>query len=300
MNALTKWVKTRKTIVSAVVIALMAGVPLTFAVLHPGFPISDVDLTSRDVWVTNGEQLLAGRLNRQIDELNGSVVASSPNFDVLQDGDTLFLVDPDSSRIESVNAASTEVTSAVDLPAGAEVRFGGSAISIVAPDGKLWVIPSVGDLQFNYVSTPPLLELGAGGHAVVTLAGTVIAVSPADGKLYRIADLSSAPESKDFPKVGEFQLAAIGEQAIVFDQSTNELVTESGSKHALGDGQALKLQLTGPDSDVAVLATADSLLRVDLRSGAVETLIGGFDGGESTNPDGVAAPVNQGGCAHGA
>ena len=61
MKALTRWVKTRKTVVSAVVIALMAGVPLTFAVLHPGFPISDVDLTSRDVWVTNGEQLLGGR-----------------------------------------------------------------------------------------------------------------------------------------------------------------------------------------------------------------------------------------------
>ena len=299
MNALTRWVKTRKTMASALVIAVIAGVPLTFAVLHPGFPISDVDLTSRDVWVTNGEQLLGGRLNRQIDELNGSVVASSPNFDVLQDGDALFMVDPDASRIESVNAASTEVTSAVDLPTGAEVTYGGDVFAIMAPDGRLWAIPSVGDLQFNYVSDPPLLELGEDAHAVVTVDGTVIAVSPTDGMLYRLADLASVPEAKDFPPVGAFQLAAVGETAVVFDQSTNELVTESGSKYPLGDTRALKLQLTGPASSVAVVATADSLLRVDLGSGTVERLASGFES-SSDVLDGVAAPVNQDGCAHGA
>ena len=82
MSALGRWVKSRKTLASALVIAVVAGVPLTIAALHPGFPVSDVELTSRDVWVTNGQQLLGGRLNRQIDELNGSVVASSAKFEV--------------------------------------------------------------------------------------------------------------------------------------------------------------------------------------------------------------------------
>ncbi|MEP6481234.1 MAG: hypothetical protein ABJA94_04415 [Rhodoglobus sp.] len=135
MNALTKWVKTRKTTATALVIAVFAGVPLTIAALHPGFPISNVDLTSRDVWVTNGQQLLGGRLNRQIDELNGSVVASSPKFDVLQDGDSLFMVDPDAGRVEAVSPASTEVTSAIDIPHGAEVGYGGSVIAIMSTVG---------------------------------------------------------------------------------------------------------------------------------------------------------------------
>ena len=299
MNALTKWVKTRKTLASAIVIAVIAGVPLTIAALHPGFPISDVDLTSRDVWVTNGEQLLGGRLNRQIDELNGSVVASSPAFDVLQDGDTLFLHDPDASRLESVNPASTEVTSAIDLPQGAEVSYGGSVISILAPDGKLWGIPSVGDLQFNYVSAPPILELGKGGHAVVTETGQIIAVSPDKKSLYRIPTLADAPQQKAFPAVGAFQLAAVGEKAVVFDQSTNEVVNEDGAAYGIGDEQGLKLQLTGPESPFAVVATADSLVRVNISTGAAETAPAGFDS-ESTSTDGVAAPVNQDGCAHGA
>lgn len=299
MNALTNWVKARKTTASALVIAVIAGVPLTIAALHPGFPISDVELTSRDVWVTNGEQLLGGRLNRQIDELNGSVVASSPTFDVLQDGDTLFMYDADAGRIESVNPASTEVTSAVDVPVGSEVSYGGSVVAIMSPEGKLWAIPAVGDLQFDYVSAPPIVDLGADAHAVVSREGTIIAVSQKDKKLYRVADLASQPESRDFPGIGEFQLAAVGEQAVVFDQSTNEIVTEGGSKYTLGEKQGLRLQQTGLDSRFAVVATADSLVRVDLGSGSAESIPAGFES-ESTETDGVAAPVNQDGCAHGA
>ncbi len=299
MSALTKWVKSRKTVASALVIAVIAGVPLTIAALHPGFPVSDVDLTSRDVWVTNGEQLLGGRLNRQIDELNGSVTASSPNFDVLQDGDTLFLHDPDADRLESVNPASTEVTSSIDLPPGSEVSYGGSVIAIVSPEGQLWGIPSVGDLQFNYVSQPPLAELGADAHAAVTASGAIIAVSPENKQLIRIPTLADKPQVTTFPAVGAFQLAAVGEQAVVFDQSTNEIVNQGGTAYGIGDEKGLKLQLSGPDSSSAVVATADSLVRVNLSSGTAQTASAGFDS-TSSDLDGVAAPVNQDGCAHGA
>jgi len=299
LSALTKWVKSRKATASALVIAVIAGVPLTIAALHPGFPISDVDLTSRDVWVTNGEQLLGGRLNRQIDELNGSVVASSANFEIMQDGDTLFMHDPDAGRVESVNPASTEVTSAIDVPVGSEVSYGGSVIAIKSPDGQLWAIPSVGDLQFNYVSSPPLIELGKDAHAVVTLDGTIIAISSEDKKIYRVASLADKPEEKDFPSIGEFQLTAVGEQAVAFDETSNEIVTESGSKYGIGDEKGLKLQLAGPDSTYAIVATADSLVRMNIASGSAETIPAGFDS-ESNDLDGVAAPVNQEGCAHGA
>ncbi|WP_309619819.1 hypothetical protein, partial [Salinibacterium sp.] len=299
MSALTRWVKARKSTASALVIALVVGVPLTIAALHPGFPISDVKLTSRDVWVTNGEQLLGGRLNRQIDELNGSVVASSANFDVMQDGDTLFMHDPDAGRVESVNPASTEVTSAIDVPVGAEVAYGGSVIAILGADGKLWGIPSVGDLQFNYVSSRPIAILGEGAHVTVTREGQIVAVSPEKKKLYRIASLAEAPTAKDFPALGEFQLAAIGETVVAFDQSTNEIVTESGQTYGIGDATGLKLQQTGPESSFAVVATADALVRVDLGSGSAETVSAGFDS-TSTELAGVATPVNHDGCAHGA
>ena len=290
--------KSRKTIASALVFAVIAGVPLTIAALHPGFPVTDVELTARDVWVTNGEQLLGGRLNRQIDELNGSVVASSPNFDVLQDGDTLFMHDPTSGRIESVNPASTEVTSAIEVPQGAEIAYGGTTLAILSKAGHLWAIPAVGDLQFNYVSTEPMLELGGDSHVTVTQDGVIIAVSPDQKALYRIASLADEPEKKEFPAVGEFQLAAVGDQAVVFDQSTNEIVNESGSKFALAD-DGIRLQQTGGSSGYAVVATGDSLLKVNLGSGSIETVPAEITQPVKTASD-VSAPVLLDGCAHGA
>ncbi|WP_141879781.1 Ig-like domain-containing protein [Homoserinimonas aerilata] len=288
----------RKTLASTLVLAVVAGVPLTIAALHPGFPISDVDLTSRDVWVTNGEQLLGGRLNRQIDELNGSVVASSPSFDVLQDGDTLFMYDPVAGRIESVNPATTEVTSAIEVPKGSEVSYGGTTLAIMSDAGELWAIPAVGDLQFNYVSTPPLVKLGDDAHSTVTKDGEILAVSPDERALFRIASLADAPERSDLPELGEFQLAAVGDEAVIFDQSTNELITQDGSKHELGE-EGLRLQQTGPESDYAVVATGDSLLKVDLGSGSVESVPADVSK-PVTEASGVSAPVYLDGCAHGA
>ncbi|MCU1514164.1 MAG: hypothetical protein JWO10_1254, partial [Microbacteriaceae bacterium] len=298
MRALIRWVKTRKTLASALVIAVVAGVPLTFAALHPGFPVSDVDLTSRDVWVTNGQQLLGGRLNRQIDELNGSVVASSPNFDVLQDGDSLFMHNPDAGRIESVDPASTEVTSAVDIPKTSQVSYGGTNLAIVSPTGDLWVISAVGDLQLNYTTTPPLLKLGKGGHAVILQNGTIVAVSAVKGKIYRFATIAAAPEVHDFPSVGEFQMAGVGDQAVLFDQSTNSLVTESGAKHKLPQ-QGYRLQQTGAASNYAVVAGGSSLMEVDLGSGSVNTIKADVTT-PATSADDVSAPVFLEGCVHGA
>jgi len=291
------WRARRSTIATVTAIALVAGGTLTVAALHPGFPVADVELTSRDVWVTNGELLRGGRLNKQIDELNASVTASSPDFDVLQDGDALFLVDPDRHRLESVDPASTAVTSSVDLPADAEVDFGGDLISVVA-NGRLWALPAVGDLQLDTVSQEPLLDLGPGGHAVVTAGGEIVAVSPTQKTLYRIPSLADVPVASPFPAVGEFQLAAIGERVVVLDSSTNQLITQDGTVRELGADRALKLQQSGPASDVAVLATADALLRVRLDSGEVERIDAEI--GSPATADDVAAPVNDEGCAHGA
>ncbi|MET4703837.1 hypothetical protein ABIB54_001317 [Frigoribacterium sp. UYMn621] len=298
MSAVGRWVKSRKTLASALVIAVVAGVPLTIAALHPGFPVTDVKLTSRDVWVTNGKQLLGGRLNRQIDELNGSVVASSANFDVLQDGDSLYMHNPDAGRIESVDPASTQVTSAIDVPKNSEVGYGGTTLVIVSPKGELWAVPSVGDLQFNYVSTPPLVKLGVGGHATITKTGAIIAVSPTKKKIYRMDTLASPPVASAFPSVGAFQISAVGEQAVIFDQATNELITQDGTKHSLPK-TGLRLQQVGAKSDYAVLATADSLLEVDLGSGSVKTIPADVST-PAKNAAGVSAPVFLSGCAHGA
>ncbi len=49
MNRIIRWARARKATASALVVAIAAGAPLTIAALYPGFPVSEVDLTSRDV-----------------------------------------------------------------------------------------------------------------------------------------------------------------------------------------------------------------------------------------------------------
>ncbi|MCU1425887.1 MAG: fibronectin type protein, partial [Microbacteriaceae bacterium] len=299
MNRPSGWTRRQKTTATAVLIALVAGIPLTVAALHPGFPISDVQLTARDVWVTNGEQLLGGRLNRQIDELNGSVVGSSASFDVLQDGDTLFMHDPVGGRLESVSPATTDVTSAIDVPKGSEISYGGTTIAIVSTDGDVWAIPAVGDLQFNFVSTPPLMKLGKGGHAVVTDNGEVIAVSATKKALYRVATLADEPVKTDFPGVGEFQLTAVGDVPVVLDLSTNEIVTADGTAYPLGDDAGLRLQQVSEATNTVLVATGAALLRVAIDNGEVETLSPDIDSA-ATDPLQISAPVYLDGCAHAA
>lgn len=254
MSAGEFWRTRRRSIASATVVSLIAGSTLAIAAMHPGFPVSDVDLTSRDVWVTNGEQLLGGRLNRQIDELDGSVTAASPNFDVLQHGDALFLLDPDAGRLESVDPATTSITSSVELPRGAEVSYGGDVIAVVA-EGGLWAMSAVGDLRLD-TTAPPIVELGEGGRAVVTPEGEIIAISPAEQTLYRIPTLADAPVESSFPEIGASQVAAIGDRLVAFDEGANALVLDDGTVRDLGSHRALHLQHSGEASQHAILATA--------------------------------------------
>ena len=48
MGTFTAWVRARKPVASAVALAVAVGVPVTFAVLHQGFPVTDPDLRVTD------------------------------------------------------------------------------------------------------------------------------------------------------------------------------------------------------------------------------------------------------------
>ena len=277
----------------------MAGVPFTFAVLHEGFPVSDVDLTARDVWVTNGEELLAGRLNRQIEELNGSVNASSNTFDMLQDGDDVFIYDESVGSLERVDPAFTTLGQRVDLPPGSEIRYGGDAIAVMSPiTGEVWVINAAGELNFDPSTTDPTMTLGKGGHVAVSQKGVVFGTSPSKEKLFTLDEQGSQPRQSDLPKLGSHQLAAVGEQAVILDAENAQLVTGDGTVVSLPDGP-LKLQQSGAENEFVVVATGDSLLEIGLGDGEVTRISAEIES-PLTDAKDVSSPVWLNGCAHGA
>ena len=290
--------KGRRTTASVVTIALIVGVPMTFAILHPGYPTSDVKLNARDVWVTNAQELLAGRLNRQISDLSGAVRTASSSFDVHQDGDTVFLQDERNNTLQRIDPAYTTLADPVALPLGAQVSYGGGILSIVSPDtGKLWVVNAAGRIQFDAGSTPPSATLGEGGQATVSTLGTVFAVSPS-GRLLRFPADGTAAVTTSFPKLEAFQLSAVGEHPVVLDSAGDKLIKDDGSVVAL-HAHGVRLQQPGAENSYALVASAEALLKVPLHGGAV-AMVSAKTSGALSSPQAVAAPVFLDGCAHGA
>ena len=288
--SLIGWLRTRRTIASVTTLAVLIAAPVTLAVLHDGFPLSDVNLQAKDVWVTNGAQALVGRLNTRITELDGGL--TSAQSDVLQNGDSLFVSTADS--VSRIDPSFATLMQKITTSGGAQVTFGGSRIAIVRPtDGALWVLDATGPLQFDPKS-PPLMKLGAGSSAAVGLDGTVAAASTLKHALYEIPAGSLSPVKKATVDGSTPGVTLVGSHAVALSDGT--LVFDDGSK-ATPQPAVLKLQQPGPQRDTVLVATGSSLLQVT-NGGKVTAHDAGI-ATPSVSADEVAAPVVVGTCIHG-
>lgn len=287
----------RRTIASATAIAVLAGVPLTFAVLHQGFPVTDPDLRVRDVWVTNAEELLAGRLNRQIEELDAAVASSSSETDVFQDGDDAFLFDPAVGAVERIDPSFTTLVERIDVPPASKIAYGGDVLAVRSPEGEVWAVPAGGELAFDWRGTDPVAELGKGGEIAVSGKGTVFATDVKDGEVMSLERGAEKPSFRQLGEFGEHQLAAVGERAVIFDSESDELLVDD-RRIELPEA-ALRLQQSGPEASEAVVATAEGLLFAPLGGGEVRDVPHGGTA-RAEKAVGVAAPVRVEGCVHGA
>lgn len=293
------WLKGRKVTASVVALSLLVAVPVTIAVLHDGFPVTDVDLSARDVWVTNGTELQAGRLNRQIEELNASVATVSNDIDVLQNGENVLLHDRSASSVERIDSAFTTLVQRADLPPNAALSLGDTTLSILEPDsGELWVTSTAGELRFSTIDTDPIAKLGDDAQSVVSSEGTVFAVSPTKKKLYAYPAAGGEPVVADLPALEEYQLTAAGEQAVILDLTKNRLVMDADTTIAL-PGAALKIQQVSATGGEVIVATGSSLLRARLDDSTPQEISANITNAV-TKAGEVSSPVNLNGCAHGA
>ncbi|WP_344201811.1 Ig-like domain-containing protein [Pseudolysinimonas kribbensis] len=292
------WSRARKAIGSTAVIAVAAGVPLTVAALYHGFPVSDVDLTQRDVWVTNSQQELAGRLNRQIDELDASVQATTASMDVVQSGRDVFLINRTAHTLERIDPAYTTLGQRADLPKNAEVALGGSTLAIVDPsNGALWSIDVSNQLSFDPATRHPDIKLGAGGHATVTPTGVVVATSPKNHEIVTVPRPGARPTTAGADIPVDNQISSVGEKAVVLEPGAKKLLVVGGPTVEL-PAPALKLQQASAAHGYAVLEGRDELMEVPLGGGTVTRIMAGIP--DSSSGNGAIAPVWVDGCAHGA
>ena len=289
------WLRTRRAIFSATTLAVLIAAPVTVAVIHNGFPVSNVDLHALDVWVTNDQRSLAGRLNTQITELDGGVSAAAKNFDMLQNGNSLFVSNADQQSVSRIDPSFATLEQKIDTPAAAQVSFGGGRIAIVRPsDGALWILDATGPLQFDS-KAQPAFRLGAGGVAAVGLDGTVAATSITKHALYQFAAGSLAGTKKADVSGSAPSVTLVGSHVIALLGGT--VFFDDGSK-VTPKTPVLRLQQPGPQRDTVLVATGDSLLQV--ASGGSQTAYNAKISTPAVSSADVAAPVVLGSCLHGA
>ncbi|GAB3613652.1 Ig-like domain-containing protein [Humibacter ginsengisoli] len=298
LRPLAAWIRSHKAIASAVVIALVASVPLTFALLHKGFPTDDVNLDARDVWVTNGQKLMGGRLNHQINQLDAAVTGASSDLDVLQDGSAYFLTDSKNGTLERIDPAFVSLVDRVSIPAGSQVSYGASTVAITSPDGKVWVLDASSRLAFDPSKTKPAAKLGAGTQTVVTKSGLAYSVSPSKHVLVRFDHPGSQGQSANLAVSRSFQLSAVGDQPVVLDAKANRLLIGTDKTIDL-PSKGLRLQQPGETNSYALVASGSALLQVPLGGGHIDIVGAGIQHAV-TKPDQVTAPVWLNGCSYGA
>ncbi len=299
MTLVSAFARHRKAVASGLAIALVAAIPISFAILHHGFPETDVKLDAKDVWVTNGSALLGGRLNRQIEELNGAVNGQAHDLDVVQNGESVFLVEAAEGRISRVDPAYTTLVEPATMPKGSLVALGGSTLAIVSPGGSLWTIDVTNGLTFDPASAP-VARLGSGGRAVVTSTGAVIATSVTKQTVTRVDAPGATPATRHLAVPKDAQLAASGDRAVLLDASKRQLLRDDGSTVALPDTvtSIAQLQQSSADGDQVAISTGSSTVVVS-SDGTVRTLSADI-ASPVTSASQISAPVVVDGCIHAA
>ena len=286
-----RWPWSRRRTASTAAVVTVPAVVATLALVNPGFPLAQVDLNDGAVWLTSTSTLQVGRYNAQVEELNAGLVATSTEFDVLQEAGDVLLVEP--GQVSVVDPAGVTAASQVALPAGATVSLAGGTVAVVDPDGQVWV-RTFDDLPLLQTSAdPPDADVGAGGLAVATTTGGALAVEAETGEVTRLtptvggAALASAGPALGGPVDA---LTAVGDVPVGLD---GETVRTPGGSADLRVARPV-LQQPGPAARTALVAGSTALLEVDLSSGAVAAE---HPAGGSGVP---AAPVRVGTCAHAA
>ncbi|WP_458116804.1 Ig-like domain-containing protein [Arthrobacter sp. D2-10] len=282
--------------VSAVSVAVVGG-----ALLYPGFATAEVDLNDGGVWVTNRNTGLVGHLNYQSRLLDGGYAANSDGFDIIQDQATVFNINTDQSKVSPVDVANVVRGTEVQLPGSAVVAMGGSTAAVTdRAGGAVWITAVQNLAAFSDQETEPVVTGSSGAVAAVSSNNRVIVAEPTVGTVTTYVvhpdgsvEEPSVVESEELRNFGDAQVAAVGDQAVVFDSESGQLILPDGETVTLPDAEGGRLQESGQASGFAVVATPSSLIKQPL-SGGDPVII-------ALDTAGVpAAPVQVDGCVHAA
>ncbi|BDZ41265.1 fibronectin type III [Paraoerskovia sediminicola] len=286
-------------------VALFATAMVAMAVTADGEPTADVDVNDSGVWVTRTSSGEVGRFNSAAQAIDGTLLASSGSFDVIQHAGDVLLDDDGTSVVNGIDIARLTLQGAAKLPPDADVDMQAGTVAILdGEEGLLWVLPLDRLASFDSEETEATLDVGGAGAVAVGTDGVAHAVVPGKGiisvGLVEGADeeeglVAGEPDTRavDGLSVGDdVEIATLGHEVVVLDRSTSTLVLPDGDRAELPDvGPTARLQQSGGPADVVAVATPSALITQP---------VGGGDPTTRPFSGTPAAPVQVSGCLYGA
>lgn len=298
----------RRVLVVAVtvVMGLIVGTISVFAARSPGYTSTSVDTQRRAAWVTSAKDSMVGLLNQQTAEVQSAVYLENPNVDLLQQNNTVVIVDSKQHNLRSVDTATAIASGKLVLPAKTSVALSESTVAVAdEKTGNLWTVPTVGLGSGDLTTVAPNARTAPG--AIVAVSGEVVfAAAPGgatltslpaggDGRTQtQIATLPGGKLSAATAAVPDpVQLATVGSIPVVLDSIANRLVWGDKSITLPAGSKGAMLQQSGAASDVVLVATDSALLEITLSNAAIASQ-------PIKNSGSAAQPVWVDGCASGA
>lgn len=271
----------------------MVATLVTLAVRHDGRSTADVRLHDDAVWVVNSERGLAGRVNRTIGELDGSVRSGSQRFDVLQSGDAVFLRSDSDSTLTRVDTALLELGEKTQVPATTRIALGGETLASVDEEGAV---------RLASVDSPPgigeggevIAEVGRDARIAVGVDGVAHVYSPGEARVYSLAP-DGAVTDFDAPSgltADAVQLTAVGADAVVFDARSGMVAGDGWNAVVDGTSDIARVQLPGAGAGGVRVATENALVTVPMGGGGIDVMADDSGAGPP------AAPAVVAGCTH--
>ena len=294
------WLRARPRTLASIGVVSAAAVTLgILAFTYEGKPTTEVDMNDGGVWLTNQSSLLVGHFNNESRLLDGGLRTLSEEYDVLQAGNRVLVIDPMDASVTAVDPARMILSDSAKLGSDADVSLGAGTVASVDAAGALRVAPFGAIAALNAEAGDPVDELGKGAVTAVTTAGTVYAASSETGMLYRYANgadgvITRVGEHRleGLEEGAELSISAVGDVGIVLDHDTSTLYSSDGLRAEVPRDAVL--QAASNATDAVTLATPAALVRVPLAGGDPVSTDAGAAGGEP------AQPVYVAGCAYGA
>ncbi|MGA7149346.1 MAG: hypothetical protein WBX17_12755, partial [Microbacterium sp.] len=229
------WLRARPRAVASTGILTAAAVAITtMAFVYEGNPTTEVDLNDGGVWVTKQSALLVGHFNHESQVLDGGVRTTSGDYDILQAGAHVLVVDEAESSVTAVDPAMVTLTESANIPGGAKVVLGGPTVAILDPaSGDLWVVPAAAIGSFEIEGTEAVTDVGEKADVTVSADGTVYAVSTEDAELVTVrtdaegAPLEASRSGVDGLETGaSASISAVGQRPVILDADSGTLFAD--------------------------------------------------------------------------